>query len=948
MIIDREFNLNSAQKNAIRHYMGPAIVVAGAGTGKTAVISLRIAYLIQKRNIDQNNILALTFTEKAAAEMQDRVDELLPYGITDTEISTFHALGDKILRENGFSIGLQSDFVVMSNFQQIIVLQQVLSSLKLNHYKSLGNPYSFVQAVSRFISRLKDENINDKQFLQFSRKQQKSKLIDKSEKNRIKELSDIYCSYTKLCAEKGMIDYGDQIMLTNQLFSANPSVLSRYQDQYKFILVDEFQDTNFAQNYLIKLLAASHQNIMVVGDDDQSIYRFRGAAISNILYFTKDFPQTTQIVLNKNYRSKQKILDSAYKLIQNNNPYRLEIENKLNKKLIGLPGKSILNVDIKTTIVEEMEFVANKIVELHKKDKIAYKDIVILMRKNNQVKDIVHTLQKYSIPFEVAESQNLFEQPEVKVFLNFMRVINDPDASDAMYGLLVSDLYKIPLQDIAYLSSQAIRAHHSLEMYLRNSDNLIDSIVSTLDCIERFRTGVLDATAGQLLYQFLDESGYLARLVEEAENDSRTVQKIQNISQFFSLVKDFEISNSYDPHIFAFWRYLSDIQNSESDILIQPSVLDSNSISIMTIHKAKGLEYEVVFMIDLTEQTFPSRNMSDKILMPQALLSEDDSNIPWHIHEERRLFYVGITRAKSQLYLTSSFDHGGKRLKKPSRFITEATTHKIVQPEGYVGAQVEVIKSFAESSNNIIPSPIAKYLDYNGWLHLSTNQIADYLRSPKEFWYFDVLSLPKGPFHALVYGSAIHAAIELYYKAKLNKQPIKLKDLLVNFESKWRSEGFVSLQHEKDRYERGKKVLRQFYTREEKLSDLPIMVEKSFSLRIDKLKLQISGRYDAVYDRAGDIEILDFKTGDVDTVDVAKKRLNDSLQMKIYALAWEKSHQSPVKYTSLYFVEHNIKAISSKIDHNKTLELLKTVATGIREQKFASTGSSRVKFGSLL
>lgn len=940
--------LNAAQKQAVEHFNGPAIVVAGAGTGKTAVISLRVANLIQNKKISSENILALTFTEKAAAEMQDRVDEILPYGYNDAEISTFHALGDKILRESGFAVGLPSDFVVMSNFQQAIVMQEVVNGLKLKYFKTLGNPFSFVDACLRFISRLKDENITSIKFGNFVKKQWLDKSLERDELLQLKELGEIYSEYQRLSREKSLIDYGDQIILTIELLEKNNSILRRYQEKYRYVLVDEFQDTNFAQNYLVKLLSKKLRNVMVVGDDDQSIYRFRGAAISNILNFTKDFPEAKQVVLNTNYRSKQKILDSAYGLIQGNNPYRLEIENGLSKKLKGLDGYSEVNVEASTTIVEEMNYIASQIQSLRTTKGLEYNDIAILLRKNSQAKEVAHALEKLSIPYVVAESQNLFEQAEIKVLLHFVRALNDPSASDALYGLLVSDLYKVPFEQIAKYSAQATKGHESLETYLANQDNLPDAISSALSLVQAYRGEVLSLSAGQILYKFIESTGYLKRLIADAVTDHLAVQKIQNISQFFVVIKEFELSSPHDPHIFAFWRHINSIRESSADILIQPSPLDTNSVSIMTIHKAKGLEFEAVFLIDLTEQTFPARNMGDKIAVPKGLLPENDDSIPWHIHEERRLFYVGMTRAKTYLYLTTSFDHGGKRLKKPSRFIQESTGQVITVPAQDNRAQIETIKSFAQLPQRQNFNPLSKFTDERGWLNLSTNQLASYMRSPIEFWYFDVLSLPKGPFHALVYGSAIHAAIELYYRARLSGEAVKLKQLLASFENSWKSEGFVSLDHEKERYESGRKVLARFFKKEQGLKDIPKQVEKPFTLRLESLKLNLSGRYDAVYDRGGKIEIRDFKTGEVGSLANAQKKLKDSLQMQIYALAWEKQHQSPVNSVSLYFVEQDILADTNKIDNHKTYDTLSKLVAGIRDHKFSEKGSSRIKFEGLL
>lgn len=938
--------LNATQKRAVTHDGGPALVVAGAGTGKTAVISMRIAHLIQNKGVAAQSILALTFTEKAAAEMQDRVDRLLPLGYVDTSIFTFHALGDKILREFSFELGLPSDFVVMSQFQQVIAMQQVLESTKLIYHKTLANPYGLTRALLQFVSRLKDENITEADFAQFVTTRKDTE--DKTEFDRLQELATVYSAYQKHCLAQGMIDYGDQIMLVIGLLERFPKIAQITRETYRYILVDEYQDTNFAQNYLLKLLSKQHRNLMVVGDDDQSIYGFRGAAIENILGFMRDFADAKQIVLTQNYRSTQKILDTAYGLIGNNNPYRLESENAIDKRLKGSNSPSTISVEAATTHSHETEALADWIEKLHVSKKIAYSDMAILLRKNNQAASIATALQKKNIPFMVAESQNLFEQPEIKVLLHFVQVLNDPSASASLYGLLASDLWSLPLEKIAQISAEPAKQHLSLEEYLRShmTDSTEQVFAQVLGVIDAFRSKVQSGSAGQLLYQFLETSGYFKRLVDESEADSLAVAKLQNIAQFFGLVKEFEMV-SLDTHIYALWRYLQQITASEADIMVQASPLDMNAVSIMTVHKAKGLEFAAVALIDLVEQTFPARKMSDKIRIPDGLLEPAGTNIDWHIHEERRLFYVAMTRAKRHLWLSCAFDHGKKRLKKPSRFIAEATGAVLNVPQDSAGSSIKSIQQF-QTLPEMTYEPLGKFLDQDGWLHLTTNQIADYVRSPKEFWYFSVLNLPKGPFHALVYGSAMHAALEIYYKSRVAGNMPALNELLEVFERSWKSEGFVSLQHEKERFVQGKKTLKVFYARNKSLLDLPNYIEKPFTLRQDALKLTITGRYDAVFEREGQIEVRDFKTSDVSSQKSADTKLRDSVQMGIYALAWEQTHSQPVESISLYFIENDILAQSTKINNAKTLALLAQVSEGIRNKRFDEKGSSQIEFEKLL
>ena len=321
--------LNPQQKKAVTTTKGPLLIIAGAGTGKTSVISHRIAYIIDKKLAKPAEILALTFTEKAAGEMEDRVDVLVPYGYIDTWISTFHAFGDRILRENALDLGLSPDFRVLTKPEQVLFFQQNLFRFDLSYFRPLGNPTKFIGAILDHFSRIKDEDIAPAEYLKFA----KNFKGDAKEAEKYQELARVFSQYEELKSQAGLLDFGDQIVLVLKLFRNYPKILASYQEKFKYILVDEYQDTNYAQNQIVKMLADRHKNICVCGDDDQSIYKFRGAAISNILEFKKNFPKLEQVVLTQNYRSSQAILDSAYKLIINNNPDRLEIKNKIIKVL---------------------------------------------------------------------------------------------------------------------------------------------------------------------------------------------------------------------------------------------------------------------------------------------------------------------------------------------------------------------------------------------------------------------------------------------------------------------------------------------------------------------------------------------------------------------------------------------------------------------------------------
>jgi DNA helicase-2/ATP-dependent DNA helicase PcrA len=339
-------DLNPEQKKAVTFGQGPFLIIAGAGTGKTTVITKRIAWLILSKKAKPEEILAVTFTEKAAGEMEERVDRLLPMGYLELWISTFHSFGERILKNHALEIGLPDDFKLLNQTEQNLLIRQNFDRFNLDYYRPLGNPTKFISALVKHFSRAKDEEVWPEDYLEYVkelklneeernevtklRSYEVTKLKEIEEIKRLEEIANAYHVYQQLLLENNALDFGDLINYTLKLFRQRPHILEKYRQQFKYILVDEFQDTNWAQYELIKLLAAPQNNLTVCADDDQSIYKFRGASISNVLCFKKDYPQTKEIVLIKNYRSKQNILDLAYKFIQLNNPNRLEWQLKDN------------------------------------------------------------------------------------------------------------------------------------------------------------------------------------------------------------------------------------------------------------------------------------------------------------------------------------------------------------------------------------------------------------------------------------------------------------------------------------------------------------------------------------------------------------------------------------------------------------------------------------------
>ena len=450
MGLDKVKKLNEEQIEAVKHKTGPLLVIAGAGTGKTTVVTERIKYLIEKDLAKPSEILALTFTEKAAREMEARVDVAMPYGYTQMWISTFHSFCDRVLRAEALHIGFNPRFKLMTGAVNTQFVRANLFKFKLKYFRSLGNPTKFVSGMLQHFSRLQDEDVSPKDYLKWveresvrPHKNSGEAKADKTELEKWRELANAYKTYEELKVKEGKMDFGDLIVKTLKLFRQRSNILKQYRSKFKYILVDEFQDTNYAQNELAILLAGRGKaaNITATGDDDQSIYRFRGAAVSNIIYFRKTYPKAKVVVLSKNYRSSQEILDKAYVLIQNNNPDRLESVEKIDKKLKSQRKDVKGNVGFihKNRVENEAEAVAKEIKRLINEEKYDYKDVAVLVRANNHSEAFIRAFQRHGIVYQFLGPGRLFRQQEILDLISYLKVLYDFDDSVSFYRVLSID-----------------------------------------------------------------------------------------------------------------------------------------------------------------------------------------------------------------------------------------------------------------------------------------------------------------------------------------------------------------------------------------------------------------------------------------------------------------------------------------------------------------------------
>ncbi|MGG1244350.1 DNA helicase PcrA [Bacillus cabrialesii] len=630
--------LNPVQQEAVKTTDGPLLLMAGAGSGKTRVLTHRIAYLMAEKHVAPWNILAITFTNKAAREMKERVESILGPGADDIWISTFHSMCVRILRRDIDRIGINRNFSILDTADQLSVIKGILKERNLDPKKF--DPRSILGTISSA----------------------KNELTEPEEFSKVaggyydQVVSDVYTDYQKKLLKNQSLDFDDLIMTTIKLFDRVPEVLEFYQRKFQYIHVDEYQDTNRAQYMLVKQLAERFQNLCVVGDSDQSIYRWRGADIANILSFEKDYPNASVILLEQNYRSTKRILRAANEVIKNNSnrkPKNLWTENDEGIKLSYYRGDNEFG---------EGQFVAGKIHQLHSTGKRKLSDIAILYRTNAQSRVIEETLLKAGLNYNIVGGTKFYDRKEIKDILAYLRLVSNPD-DDISFTRIVN----VPKRGVGATSLEKIASYAAMNgLSFFQAIQQVDFIgvsAKAANALDSFRQMIENLTNMQdylsiteLTEEILDKTEYREML--KAEKSIEAQSRLENIDEFLSVTKNFE-QKSEDKTLVAFLTDLALIADIDQLDQKEEESGGKDAITLMTLHAAKGLEFPVVFLMGLEEGVFPH----SRSLMEEA-----------EMEEERRLAYVGITRAEQELYLTNAKMRtlfGRTNMNPESRFIAE-------------------------------------------------------------------------------------------------------------------------------------------------------------------------------------------------------------------------------------------------------------------------------------
>jgi DNA helicase-2/ATP-dependent DNA helicase PcrA len=931
---------NDNQQKAIKHKFGPLLVVAGAGTGKTRVITERIKHLIERRKENPNQILALTFTEKASQEMLNRIGDVMPLGYEEPWIYTFHSFADRILKEEGLEIGIDSAYKIIPDPEQWLLLRKNIFNLDLKYFRTLGNPTKFISAILKFISRLQDENISPQEFDSYIKRHK----FEKDEKNRWEELSYTYQQYTQLKLQESKMDFGDLITWTVKLFKERPHILKKYQEQFKYILVDEFQDTNYAQYELIKLLCPvkmGSRSLLVVGDDSQSIYKFRGAAVSNIIQFMGDYPNAEMVTLIQNFRSTQKILDPAYKLIQNNNPDTLESKLGISKKLEAEKSKKgptpkIIFVD---SLENEVEYVISTILDvLGKEPEYTYRDFAILARANNHLDPFVMALRKYGLPYQLVGNKGLYDRAEIVDLSSLIKTIINPKDGPSLFMSLNIPTLNIPYKDAVQVFSTSRFERTDTWEVLKNSAN--DNVTTFVEIVEDFQENITRESPSKFVYDLVASTNFLNQFLDEDTIENQLC--IKNLNLFLKKIQKFEVDfyneSKRMPTIIDFVDYL-DLMREAGENPAQAEIEDIDTINLMTVHASKGLEFPIVFMVNLVSDRFPTRNRGDEIEVPDDLIKETLPTGDGHIQEERRLFYVGMTRAQKYLYLTSAKNYGGKRDKTPSGFLEETGIESVeVSPESITTKKLQGSLFGVETS---FRDPTAQKIETLIPATLSYSQVEKFRICPLQYKYAYILRIPTPPNHTLSFGDTIHKTLRDFHYSKMFNNTVELEELVSMYEKNWQPIGYLSEEHRNLRFESGKKLLKDYYKKHAEEKTKHLGLEKTFNLNFAGSKF--TGKIDRIDELPdGGVEIIDYKTGSLKD----QKSVDNDSQVTIYAIAAKRAFGLDPKLLSLYFVEAGQKISTTRTDaqFTKTENEVSEIVAEMKKGKFEASPGTHCAF----
>jgi DNA helicase II / ATP-dependent DNA helicase PcrA len=959
--LERNADLNPGQRAAVEHGDGPLLVVAGAGTGKTRVIIERIRNLLEtKADLAGESILGLTFTDKAAAQMKYRVVKVIGERAAGVWLSTFHKFClEKILQATN------PDSQPLDEIDHKILLRRHIGELDLKHFRRLQDPGEFISDFVKFFSRCQDELVTPEDYERFvaglRKKHDASKKllepdalqIAEDEVARQEELARVYRISERLLRARNLLTFGEQLMHSVQLLRSDSALLKQMHEQYRYILVDEFQDTNIAQLELLWLLAGERRNIVAVGDDDQAIYRFRGASFGSFTIFLKRFcgvtdaklgPATKKFLvsLSQNYRSTQRILRVAGEVIRHNEkspllpPKALTTENREGEQIriaeFGMPE-------------EEAYWVASEIERLHAAG-APWRQFAVLYRKHTHREKLVDGLRRREIPF-VIRKLSILSSTLVRDLLAWLRLIVVPGDNVACARVLAAPYWGLEPRDLVRLAERADKNHR------RPLGDELETAQNEAPFNERGRLGELVQLLNQLRQSAKRSSA--TELLDElitglAVTPLPSDQDRYYLDRFVKFVKEWE-RKSEEKQLRHFIEYLAYFYEAGGDIALEEEISD-DAVQLMTVHSAKGLEFPHVFILRVSKNDFPSGPRKVVFEFPPEMMKEEQPKGDFQLQEERRLFYVALTRAERQLTLSTLVN----KRKKPSPFLDDFLTNAKIKtldthqllPQVHVPPAVETAGPEADSSDptQLFPPGSERSRAYSRvalWakafhpprpepLQLSASAIDAYDRCPMQYMFKYVWGIRGGAHAMATFGNVMHRTIKEFIAEHGKRKKFLFEEVCAIYDREWSAAGFIDEYHEQEYRKAGREQLEVFHRSYCGAPADVLHQEKTFELPLEH-DVIVTGRMDQVNRIEGNqVEIIDYKTGRPKDVKAAAK----DLQLGVYALAAEEVLDlDPVR-----LVFHNLmtnEAVAATRDAKalkETKEKIAEVADLIRAREF--------------
>jgi DNA helicase-2/ATP-dependent DNA helicase PcrA len=910
--------------------------------------------------LSPSNFLAVTFSKKAAEEMLSRVEMLIGEHKDELWISTFHSFCHRILKDHALDGGLSRNFRLLDRTEQWMFFKTIIPRLNLRYYRNLADPMNPVHDFLRFISRCKDELLSPDAYRAYV-----EGIEDVEQRARQQEMTDVYAAYQDALAEANCLDFGDLITRAIALFQKRPEILSRYQEQFHYILVDEFQDTNIAQIELVTLLASKRKNICVVGDDDQGIYRFRGASYASFVKFKEVFPGLTSLRLTQNYRSTKKILSVSESLIQNNNPDRYDPQKNL---WTDRAAGSAVHVISTNDYDGEAAAVADAIKEIGKNQK-DYAKIAVLYRAHSHNQAFIKRLKLEGIPYTVAGPMGLFEREEIKDLVALLTVLANPHDNVNLFRVLSLPPFAMDIRQMVKLNKMAREEERSLYELIREesvlgrlSKTVTQNIREANKMISHCIALAHKVDVETLFYELLERTGYAKNLLVGLDAESEV--KLATIGKLYRLINEY-LQRHEDGMLPAFMEYLTSYIQAGGDVLQETAFPeDKSGVQLMTIHQAKGLEFPYVFVISLVQNRFPTRARPDAIPFPVALMKEELPKGNFHLQEERRLFYVAVTRAKEQLFLSTvnkpyhkesvflreiqaetskealrktytEYDNleaaqevalgipqktlrvmkskrkivqAIERLER-AKTVSEALVHRtfgVVQKE--YRSLVATLKQQEREASRGALSLAETHFALPEHLKLSYTQLDTFLSCPLKYKFNYVYHIPMRPSAPLSFGAVIHDVLEEFYR-RIKEEKVPTEEELYDIYSRrWDAKGYINRSQEMQYQQNGFELLKQFYETNREHWEPPLYIEEKFLITIGDC--QFKGYIDRVDELPdGGVEIIDYKTG----TPKDQRAVEKSIQLDLYAIACQEILGLEPRVLSFYFLTNNQKISATRL-----------------------------------